>query len=250
MERLKSVEILDFSVMFESHKNKQAEIGGVLKGDLAKSFGEAMTLGEALRGSLAGLDAPARAVDRLLDRAWSGLWKNLMAWEHSLTEDETIPLNKEERESRGYAQSLRVGLLGEGLEFLSIAYLDEWRESGLRLERLEGLFEGNLTYRQALEKLHLGPMVRRIERLHEMYGRALGITAPKETLSAFVAWERAFFRLLHGVFFALGDENEGERNRKLSTLLLEPYEAALERGLERRRRLRESGVAEDPTAPK
>lgn len=105
-----------------------------------------------------------------------------------------------------------------------------------------------MTYRQALEKLGLGLLVGRIERLQETYGQALGITAQKETLDAYVSWEKAFSRLLHGVYFTFDDESEN--GKKVRTLLLEPYEAALERGLERRRRLRESGVAEDPTAPK
>ncbi|MCK6513425.1 hypothetical protein L6R29_26145 [Myxococcota bacterium] len=247
MSQVRSVEIQEFPAMFESHKSNEAELEALLKGDVGVRFGEAMALGQKLRSCLLGGGVEATKVDRLLDRGWGGLSRVLVGWEHSLVEDEQIPSSKEERDTCAYIRALRVGLIGEGLGFLGIAFMDEWRESGVRLARLDTVFEGGVTYRQALEKLGLGLLVGRIERLQEMYGQALGITKPKETMDAYAAWEKAFSRLLHGVYFTFGDESES--SKKVDALLVKPYEAALERGLERRRRNRPSEEKAAPSEP-
>ncbi|MCK6511695.1 hypothetical protein L6R29_17205 [Myxococcota bacterium] len=244
----KSVDVVEFVALYKNYKDHYEEIRAFLSGDVSDSFEVAMQSGEVLMGMVSVSAPKAKEVDRLADRAWTSLSRSLEAWEHSFVEDEHIPLMKEEVERRGLARALRAGLVGGDLRFLRMQYHDQWRESERRLLRLDTQTVNGKTYREALEGLQLGLMVRRLERIHEAYGRALGIKDANKAVEQMEVWEGAFFHFLHGLHFKHRERTEA--NQTLFDLVMKPYEAALERGLERRRQARSTAAeSTDPTDP-
>jgi hypothetical protein len=105
-----------------------------------------------------------RQLDTVLDRRWNAMRGRL---------DACVQLGDDEHAPR--AEKLLVVVFPTGLDFLKLAYPEEWAESERRLVLIEtDELEGELA------ELAGKPYLPLLKQAHAAYGKALGITAKKE----------------------------------------------------------------------
>jgi len=154
--QFKAVDMANFLSLHAKLKANLQKIRGLLQKELYERFDETIKAGDDLEKELSAGGASSKEVDRLLDRAWAGLFRNLESWEHGLTESPSLPLSEQEERLRVLARGIRRGLVGEDLRFLQLSHHNEWRESQKRLVRLTTKFDETQTYRDALDVFGLG----------------------------------------------------------------------------------------------
>ena len=105
-----------------------------------------------------------RTFDRRLDRAWSIIHDRAQHW---------VEIEHPQQAER--AASILARVFPTGLDFLGLAFADEWAESE---KRLTTIADAGLD--AALGELVGGTFVEHLKAAHADYGEILGITAKKE----------------------------------------------------------------------
>lgn len=124
------------------------------------------TLKESLRDQVSVPGEPGGS-SVLLDRALDGCWGALDGFLGALSK---LPPRYPQAAE---AAEIRAALLPGGLTFLSYAYVIEWTESELRLQRMR---KAGLDAR--IEALGGGLFLEALADAHAAYGKGLGVTAP------------------------------------------------------------------------
>ncbi len=108
-------------------------------------------------------DPVARAADRALDDAWAAFQTWLLGWTR-------LP----DRAHGRVAEARRVyaELFPKGLQFLTLDFKDEWKESQERLDRIS-----DAKLDELIDALGGGAFVANVARAHRHYGEALQITS-------------------------------------------------------------------------
>jgi hypothetical protein len=135
-----------------------AALGRLLEacGELKKSIATRERAGSAA-------DPHARAADRALDDAWGAFQSWLLGWTR-------LPDRAHARVPA--ARTLYADLFPKGLQFLTLDFKDEWKESQ---ERLDLIAEKKLD--EIIDALGGGAFLANISRAHRAYGEALQITS-------------------------------------------------------------------------
>jgi hypothetical protein len=108
-------------------------------------------------------DPHARAADRALDDAWGAFQSWLLGWTR-------LPDRAHSRIPA--ARTLYAALFPKGLQFLTLEFKDEWKESQERLDQIS-----ERKYDETIDGLGGAAFLATIARAHRAYGEALHITS-------------------------------------------------------------------------
>lgn len=227
---------LDMPVLIEKYQNNDTdEVTALLKSSPmgTEPWGRTLTSGSDLMSILAMSKNDVRPADHDLDGGWGGLDETLGGLERMYTRRGPTPVLEEEELVRQRAELLRNKWIGGNLKFLLLPYADEWRESDLRLKRVDlPMGEGLETPREALEKIGQGLALGRLQRLHSTYGLVLKLgVAQLEIEARLRAFKEALDHFLSGVRFHF------KGHALAQTLFWLPYEESLEAGSTRRKKI-------------
>lgn len=112
-------------------------------------------------------DPRARAADRALDDAWGAFQSWLLGW--TQLPDRAHPRVKE-------ARGMYATLFPKGLQFLTLDFQNEWKESQERLEII-----ANHAMDSVIDALGGAAFLATIARAHRLYGEALNIAPTGDT---------------------------------------------------------------------
>jgi len=103
-----SIDLREFAAFFEAIEGQEQELTKRLDSSLRDDVKSLLRAGKPLHEVLAMASPGSRTVDQLLDRAWTGLNRNLASWEHSLMEHQELSLSPEESKAAALASKLRL----------------------------------------------------------------------------------------------------------------------------------------------
>jgi hypothetical protein len=234
---------LEVPALIETYKENIKAGRGRLADDVLRGhLDRVMAGGAALALALALDEEQSQPADVDLDTCWGGTKGLIVSMERMCTRRGPTPLTPEEVERAQRASRLLQHWIGGDLRFLKLRYIAQWRESDLRLKRLdEPMAQGMETPRQAMSGLGLEWALARLVAAHTTYGRTLGLGTATDD-AALAAWEADLERLILGVKYHHADDPT------TLNLFIAPYDAALEEGLTRRRHakdLRSKRAAKD-----
>lgn len=223
----------DVPSLVESFANKAAEGRPLLATDLLReSLDGALVKGNGFANALSFNKTLSQPADFDTDGVWGGFNHITVGMQKACTRRGPTDLTEEQERIYRYAHHLQKYWIGGNLKFLRFDHREEWRESEMRLRRLnEPLAEGLETPAQIIKVLHLDWLLERLQAVHKTYGRVLGLGELTDDLAkSAAAWNEALNNFLSGVNFHHANDP------KIHALFIAPYEAALEAGRERRRK--------------
>ena len=222
----------DVLSLVEIYKNN-AEQGRPLLAnkDLGLAFDSVLESGEAVVHFISIDETYTQPADFDLDDVWGGLNQAVVGIQRMCTRRGPTSLTTNQEEFFRLAHQIQQYWIGGDLKFLKLPYNEEWRESQIRILRInEAMSEGLLTPTEALTAIGLGWTIERLLAVHKTYGRVLGLGERTESEDAIVVtWEKALDHFLSGIKYHHG------KDPKVCALFLGPYETALSLGRDRRR---------------